>query len=609
MNLYKKLLLAQAPIALALAVVGVFSVLAVSSLGSHSQNILKDNYRSVLAAQRMKEASERLDSAALFIVAGERDKGIAQARVNRPLFEAELKVQEGNITEPGEKEFTGGLRGLWQDYQGRFDGLERTASAQEARQLYFSELEDAFYRVKTAADRILTINQDTMVRKSDGVLRAAERMNGITVSAALAALALGIFASSRLTRHMVQPLAALSDTTRKIGEGDFDARAPVRGNDELAQLARDFNAMATRLAEYRKSSLGDLLRAHLSMQAAIDSLPDPVAVFHIDGSLQNVNQAAETLIGLRTDGGTMQALKRISPPTQALLERICRHVLSGKGAYVPRGFEDAARLETLLGERWFLPRGAAVYETRGVIVGATVLLQDVTRLRRFEELQNDVVATIAHEFRTPLTSLRMAVHLCAEQIAGPLTDKQADLLHAAREDCDRLQAMSDDLLDLSRIESGKVELYRLPISASALVDSALNQHRSEAEAKRVRLSADTAIFEGRVSADHERIAHVFANLIGNALRYTSPEGSVTLGAAPVDGAVRFTVADSGRGIPPGYRERIFEKFFQVPDAEPKGTGLGLYIAKEIVRAHGGDIGVESEPGRGSVFWFTLPQAG
>ena len=283
------------------------------------------------------------------------------------------------------------------------------------------------------------------------------------------------------------------------------------------------------------------------------------------------------------------------------------HVLSGKGAFNPRGFEDAVQLPTMLGDRYFLPRATPVYESRGVIVGATVLLQDVTRLRRFEELKNDVVATIAHEFRTPLTSLRMAVHLCTEQVAGPLTEKQAELLHAAREDCDRLQAMVDDLLDMSRIESGRVELYPLPTSTGVLAESAVEQFKAEAEAKGVRLSADITIPEVKVLADHERVGHVFANLVGNALRHTQRDGSVILGASITNGAVRFTVTDTGKGIPKEYQERIFEKFFQVPESGPKGIGLGLYIAREIVRGHGGDIGVESEPGRGSTFWFTLPR--
>jgi len=431
-------------------------------------------------------------------------------------------------------------------------------------------------------------------------------MSAITITVALAALVLGLFVSTFLTRRMLQPVSALSEATRKIGEGNFDARAHVRGNDELAQLAREFNSMAARLGEYRKSSLGELLQAHLSMQAAIDSLPDPVAIFNVDGNLQNVNQAAETLLGLRTDTGSKESLKNVEAPTRAVFERIRSHVLSGKGTYIPKGFEDAVQLGTLLGDRYFLPRGAPVYEARGVIVGATVMLQDVTRLRRFEELKNDLVATVAHEFRTPLTSLRMAVHLCTEQVAGPLTDKQAELLHSAREDCDRLQGMVDDLLDLSRIESGKVELYPLPVEVRRLITGAIDEFRPDADIKGINLRAPSSLPQVSVLADHERIGHVFSNLVGNAVRYTPKGGSIELGAASIDGFVRFTVSDTGTGILKEYQDRIFEKFFQVPGAGPKGTGLGLYIAKEIVSAHGGEIGVESETGRGSTFWFTLP---
>jgi signal transduction histidine kinase len=205
----------------------------------------------------------------------------------------------------------------------------------------------------------------------------------------------------------------------------------------------------------------------------------------------------------------------------------------------------------------------------------------------------------------------MAVHLCTEQAAGPLTDKQADLLHAAREDCDRLQSMVDDLLDLSRIESGRVELFPLPTPVSHLIHSALEEHQQQASEAELNLTAESPLPEARVLADHERIGHVFSNLIVNAVRHTPKGGSIRLGAQIVDRTVRFTVADTGKGIPPPYRERIFEKFFRVPDTEPRGTGLGLYIAREIVSGHGGDIGVEDqpEPAQGSTFWFTLPLAG
>ena len=606
MSLYKKILLAEAPLAIALAIVCAVSVFIISFLGSHSQTVLKDNYRSVLAAQRMKEAIERLDSAALFIVAGERQKGDDQVKPNRARFETELKVQEENITEAGEKEFTGQLRAAWTDYQKKFEQLQNTTSPDQARRLYFSELESAFYRVKTAADQILAINQDAMVRKSDAVSRTAERMKDITIVVALAALLLGLLLSSLLTRRMLKPLSSLREATHGIGEGNFDARAHVQGSDELAQLAHDFNAMALRLGEYRKSSLGDLLRAHLSMQSAIDSLPDPVVIFGVGGDLQNVNHAAETLLGISTGAAVKEPLKRVHESVRVVLERVRSHVLSGKGAYVPKGFEDAVQLPSLMGDRYFLPRGAPVYETRGVVIGATVILQDITRLRRFEELKNDLVATVAHEFRTPLTSLRMAVHLCTEEAAGPLTDKQAELLHGARDDCDRLQGMVDDLLDLSRIESGRVELFPLSTAVSHLVENAVREHSTEAAEAGLKLIIDSPLPEVRVLADHERIAHVFSNLITNAVRHTPNGGSVTLGAKQLKGSVRFTVTDTGNGIPEKYQERVFDKFFRVPDTEPRGTGLGLYIAREIVTVHGGDIGVESAPGKGSTFWFTIP---
>jgi two-component system, NtrC family, sensor histidine kinase KinB len=167
--------------------------------------------------------------------------------------------------------------------------------------------------------------------------------------------------------------------------------------------------------------------------------------------------------------------------------------------------------------------------------------------------------------------------------------------------------MVDDFLDLSRIESGRVELYPLPTPVAVLIESAVAQHKAEAEAMGVRLGFTSPLPDVKVLADHERIGHVLANLVTNALRHTPVDGAIELAASVSNGAVRFAVADTGKGISREYQERIFEKFFQVPSSEPKGTGLGLYIAKEIVLGHGGYIGVESEPEKGSTFWFTLPR--
>src|SRR6266849_806328 len=451
----------------------------ISSLGSHSQTILKDNYRSVLAMQRMQEALERLeDSGPLFLLAALRDEEIQQAAKYRQQFENELKVQEGNITEPGEREVTQQLRALWTSYQEKFDRLKKIRDPEESKRFYFAELEPTFHEVKTTAETILAMNQDAMVRKSDDVRRLADRMNRLMGTAVVVVLLLGLFLSITFTRRLLRPLAELSQATRRIGEGDFTARAEIRGADELAQLASDFNAMANHLSEYRNSSLGELLQTQQAAQAAIDSLPDPVVVFGVAGDVRNVNRAAETLLGLVLESDSTDPLKEVDISVRTVLERLRYHVLGGKGPYTPKGFEEAICVSSSEGDRYLLPRAIPVYEAQGGIVGATIILQDVTRLRRFDELKNDMVATVAHEFRTPLTSLRMAIHLCLEQVVGPVTEKQADLLHAAREDCERLQAMVDDLLDLSRIETGRVEMRKRPTSIATLLKATLDEYRT-----------------------------------------------------------------------------------------------------------------------------------
>lgn len=609
MTLRAKLLLAQAPLGVALALVCVLSVVMISSLGSHSQTILKDNYRSVLVTQRMKEALERLeDSGPLFLLAALRDEEIQQAAEYRQQFENELQVQEGNITEPGEREVTQRLRTLWMSYQEKFDHLKEIRDPEESKRFYFAELEPVFREVKTAAETILAMNQDAMVRKSEDVRRTADRMNTITSTAVLGVLLLGLFLSITFTRRLLRPLAELSQATRRIGEGDFTARAESRGADELAQLANDFNAMASRLSEYRNSSLGELLQVQQAAQAAIDSLPDPVVVFGVAGDVRNVNRAAETLLRLVLESDTIDPLKEVDISVRMVLERLRSHVLGGKGPYTPKGFDEAIRVSSSEGDRYLLPRAIPVYEPRGGIVGTTVILQDVTRLRRFDELKNDMVATVAHEFRTPLTSLRMAIHLCLEQVVGPVTEKQADLLHAAREDCERLQAMVDDLLDLSRIETGRVEMRKRPTSIAALVEATLEAHRVLSEERGVHLAVMPLPVDEEVFVDPERVALVLSNLVSNALRHTPAGGQITLRAQPTNGWVRFEMTDTGAGIAKEHQPHLFEKFFRVPGTPTSGAGLGLSIAKEIIKGHGGEIGVKSEEGRGSTFWFTLPLA-
>jgi signal transduction histidine kinase len=299
-------------------------------------------------------------------------------------------------------------------------------------------------------------------------------------------------------------------------------------------------------------------------------------------------------------------LDAADPAVRELIDRMREHVASGKGAYVPKSLEEAMAVSTREGTRYLLPRANTVAGEAGAVVGVTIVLQDVTKLRRFDELKTDLVATVAHEFRTPLTSLRMAIHLCAEGTVGPLTPKQADLLFAARDDCERLQGIVDDLLDLSRIQAGRIELFKRPVSSGSLIERALDEHRADAREAQLEIGVGAPTIERTVLADPDRINLVLGNLLTNAIRHTPAGGRVEARAAPEREGVRFEVRDTGPGISAEYLPRLFERFFRIPGAPPGGAGLGLYICKEIVEAHGGQIGVESDPGHGAIFWFTLP---
>lgn len=604
MTFRRRLLIAQAPLAAALVVVGAAALRTVSSLGASAERSLRDNYRSAVAAQRMSAALEQMNRTALLRAIGWKTADGPSPEPER--FEAELAAQWENITEPGEADATRRLRAAWDAYR-RADADATAARDRIAASV--GPLEEARTSVRAATDAVLSINAEAMERKSQDAKQMARRLIQLMAGATLGALALGLVASWSLTTRTFRPLAALAEAVRRFGEGHGDARVRLRGGDEIAALGREFDTMADRLEEYRKSSLGDLMRAQQSAQAAIESLHHPVLILDAEGVILSLNRTAESLLALRRDEGVGKPIRALAmePSLCERLEAARAHVVCGGGPYVPHRLDEAVLIPRAAGPRRFLPQAAALYSAEGAAIGVTIVLQDVTRLARFDELRNDLVATVAHEFRTPLTSLQMAVHMCAEGAAGPLTDEQAALMAGARKDCERLRDIVEEILDLSRIQTGNVEVHARPVEADRLLEAAVSAAAASARAAGIDLVVQRA-GQLPVLADPERIDIVLANVLGNALHHTPRAGRVLVRVGRKGRLARFEVQDSGRGIPPQYVDRIFERFFQVPGARGGGIGLGLYIAREIVEAHGGAIGVETEPGRGSTFWFTVPTA-
>jgi len=604
MKFRERLLLAMGPLLLALCAVGVSGAFVARTLARQPSSMLSANYRSVITAERMKEILAGLDRSVLVLLSGNLEPPAAwHAKVTG--FESELAVEGRIITEPGEQEAYTHLCDCWTRYK---TDLERFfgANSMEQRRLYLEVLSPQYAVVHAAAETILLINQDAMTRKGEATLRRGERFERWLLLTVLAVSLLGFLATLSLTRRLLRPLSVVSETVRRFGQGDVTARARVEGQDEIGLLAREFNGLADHLERYRKSSLGELLQAQQASQAAIDGLPDPVIMLDPGGQPQGCNRAATQLLALDLEHGADTALSKVDTTIRASLLRMHESVRSGRGAYHPKGFEDALRVDTPEGSRVYMPSATPIRDDSEQITGTAAVFQDITRVFHFDELKSDLVSTVAHEFRTPLTSLRMAIHLCLENAVGPLTEKQADLLTTCREDCERLQGMVDDLLDLSRLESGRIELHRRKIEPDALLAMAVDAHRAAAEAAGVSLRVECLPGLAELFVDVDRLQLVFANLVTNAIRYSPKGGEIVLGAQAGHEAIRFAVMDQGQGIAPEYRGAVFEKFFRVPGSPSGGAGLGLFIARGIVVSHGGEIGAEDRGGQGTTFWFTLP---
>jgi NtrC-family two-component system sensor histidine kinase KinB len=403
--------------------------------------------------------------------------------------------------------------------------------------------------------------------------------------------------AARLQKSILRPIRALTDSSKELGEGNLDQVVPVLSRDELGQLADAFNKMAGKLRAYRQLTGDQILQARQMTEITFSAFPDAIFVLSQDGSIDFKNPAADRFLAkLEKD--------YLPSPVQAEAER----VLKGGEDFLPTNFAKALCLRIDDKETFILPRVIGMRDEHGNVFGAAVVLQDVTRFRLLDEVKTNLVSTVSHELKTPLTSVRMGLHLLLEEKIGALNPKQTELLLAAREDSERLLRMINDLLDLARIESGSRRMSLERRSPNELVRKAVSELTDVAEARDTRLRSDVDAGLPEVSVEPQQIFHVFSNLVSNAVKYSRPGDEVLIRARRDGGGVRFSVADHGPGIPLQYQARMFEKFFRVPGSDSSGAGLGLAITREIVAAHNGRVGVDSQSGKGSEFYFVLPAA-
>ncbi len=592
-----------------LAILLVVSVLSLWVLNRYSRTLdrfLYENYRSVDYAQNMKDAVDELDHAGDLALRGDFAESARSRTASVAAFEKNLQDEFNNVTLPGEAEAARMLRTEWNAYLVAHAKVVDPATPQvERERVYRSVLQDQARAVKERAQVIARMNLENMVKEDGEIKTTATNARTTMIVLMIAGSTMAVVFIAIVSRSLLQPLRSLTKSAREIERGNLDLVVKVRGRDEVGQLAEAFNAMAAKLREFRRTDRAKLVRTQRTTQLAVNSLPDAVAIIAADGKVELANPPARRFFGLQPDHDVAA-----SSANGLLLDLYRRAATEGR-PQTPQGYSSAIQVFDDGGvEKFFLPHAIPILED-GLPIGVTLVLADITNLRKLDEMKSGLLSVVSHELKTPLTSIRMATHLLLEERIGPLTTKQTELLLAAREDSDRLHRIIDNLLDMGRIESGRAALDARPIAPAKLIADAVEPMRSAFLDKGVEI--DTAVLPDMpdVLADADRVGHVFTNLLSNALRFTPPGGTVSVSAEPStdDGSVLFAVTDTGPGIPAEHIGRVFERFFRVPGQNGStGAGLGLAIAKEIVDAHGGQIGVESNEGRGSRFNVTLRSA-
>jgi PAS domain S-box-containing protein len=601
-----------------LVIVAVWSGFKFWRFRSALRAVLTENYRSVVAAESMVAALERQDSGVLLYVAGEVEVGESIASGSQADFFQWYGRAVDNITIPGEKDILASINEEYGKYSSGYLTLRDILARQgpeAARRYYLDQELPAFTRIRQLCADLQGINQENMMNADTVTEREATRaivsVSAFTLVAALMAI---VFASVTL-RSVLSPIDRLKDEIGRISEGRLDEDIQITSADELGSLAQEFQRMVNALRERERTTVDRFSRQRAKLEATVRSMNDGVIVTDADFKIDLLNPVAEQIIGLDDDEARGKHFLEVLDD-QTVFDAVKRSVSARK----PLRESEPDASQTLLEHttkrqgkdetQYYAVNASPIRGRDGVLAGVVVVFTDVTRYKEVDELKSHFVATVSHQFRTPLTSIAMSVGLLLEVQELQKSPKVKQLLEIIRDDSDRLARMVSELLDLSRIQAGKIEIKKTPVRMQTLADEVLRPFNEQFKSQSVNLVTDIEQ-DCLALADADKIAWVISNLVANALRYTPEGGNITVGARTGDRDVHVFVSDTGRGIAEEYQTRIFEKFVQVADGQAVpshgGAGLGLAICKEMVEAHGGRIWVESQPGHGSRFVFTLPK--
>jgi NtrC-family two-component system sensor histidine kinase KinB len=610
-NLRTRFILAGCLLAGVMAACGAWSVFTFARLSTVVDEALENSQEKIDLTAALAGALEREDDALLVALAGDAGRVRGELDEERRRFEDAFVRLRSVLVSDEEHAAADDLRRHTDVYRLAGNEMLKSAGQASARETYHERVNPALRKAVADCGRLRERSFDAMRRGGIEARNQARRAGVIIAGLSLAALACSALVALRLARSILGPVRELTHGVEAIRDDDLTHRVRVDSSGELGRLAEGFNRMAERLREYRNSSLGELLLAKATLESTLAVLPDAVIVIAPDCRIMSTNALAQTI--LRTSGGEARSVQELPLPADVVraVEETLRGGRSGVRSDLSQAltvFVDGRPLRMLVTVSpipEFVPRQR----------GAVLILADVTDFARLDELRSELVAVASHELKTPLTSLRMNLLLLRER-AENLTPRQVEILSAAISAGEELAGTIDELLDLTRIEAGQLRLQREPVDLDALTEQVARSLRPRFEDAAIGLHVLHDAPAPVVLGDAARLRIVFNNLLDNALKYTPSGGEVALRlASALNGktggrqVLQISVTDSGPGIPPEYRERVFEKFFRVEHHENssaegvRGVGIGLYLCRQIIEAHGGSIRCEVDAAGGT--WIAI----
>ncbi|KAB2890500.1 MAG: HAMP domain-containing protein [Desulfobulbaceae bacterium] len=611
MNLKKKILIGYGVSFSLMGLVVAWAIFHVWSLAKTTDAILRDYYRSILAVENMVDALGRQDSGILLILMGDVEKGIGQYRENEVLFLEWLGRSKDSIAAEGESAAIQDIEARYGEFRRQVQQLSPRSVAEKGTSSltldsYRKSILPVYNKVKASCIALRTMNEETMYAVSERERQIARWAIWSTILVASLGSFFAFIFSLLFAEKLVLPLRRFVEAAKKISAGEFAVQVSAETDDELGELAGEFNRMTSELRRYHLMNVDRIVTEKNKADAILASIEDGLVVFDTERKVTGINPAGCRILELEPQVVRSMPCEQILP-VRNVCEVVAETIRSGSQPEIP---DDRRIIALTCGAetRYFLFSATAIGQKGQRLTGVVLLLKDITQLRELERLKSEFVMAASHELRTPLTSLGMSIDLLIEHAARYLPERENELLLAAHDEVHRMKAMVHDLLDLSKIEAGRIDLEFERIAVATLFEHAQDIFKGQVGMKRVELQVDNVEQLPPVVADTNKIVWVLSNLVSNALRYVEEGGHIHLMADKAGDHIRISVQDDGIGIPEEYQTRIFQKFVRVNKKESGRTGLGLAICKEIVRAHGGTIWVESDQRSGSTFMFTVPVA-